>query len=308
LYLTATTSFANFQQDAPLIDPAGFTARPKDPLVAAPFAIALPSPAFLATRLDAQRPMLITQTRVAPVVESAAYQGSTAGPAVIVVNPPPPPPVVVVNQPVTEVPVPQPVPYPVPVVVAVTTVPSPAPPAKPQTASAPQGRGQHLAIQPRIHPREMSSHESELASEAIKHVTTGDFEKAVPAIDRWADHYPRSQFAAERLYYYIVAYNGVNQPAKVVDVAHSLLLNGRLDLLDARQLILALYLTSLNAQKLPRPTRDQRATIQESAQVLLASVPDYFTVPNKPQTMTFAEWQKARSEVEAAGKAALARR
>jgi len=66
-FSNANTTYARFRQDARLIDPAGFQDRPKDPLGAAAFALALPSPAFPAGRLDAVRPVLRAgSTRVAP--------------------------------------------------------------------------------------------------------------------------------------------------------------------------------------------------------------------------------------------------
>ena len=70
---------------------------------------AMTSPALLPSRLEITRPMLITRTRVAPIVEEAKFQ-SSPGQAIVVVNPPPPPPVLVINQPATEIPVDRPVP------------------------------------------------------------------------------------------------------------------------------------------------------------------------------------------------------
>src|SRR5437588_6028748 len=74
-YLNVNTTFAAFQQDAPAIDPAGFTARPKEPLQAAAFALALPSPAYLASRLDALRPELRAgSTRIVPRLDGVTFQ------------------------------------------------------------------------------------------------------------------------------------------------------------------------------------------------------------------------------------------
>ena len=57
-FLNANTTFAAFQTDARLIDPGDFSDRPKEPLAVAAFVPALPSPAFVASRLDATRPVL----------------------------------------------------------------------------------------------------------------------------------------------------------------------------------------------------------------------------------------------------------
>src|SRR5206468_513778 len=69
-FLNVNTTYASFTADARVIDPAGFNARPKEPLGAAVFALALPSPAFLASRLEAVRPPLRVgaMKSVAPIV------------------------------------------------------------------------------------------------------------------------------------------------------------------------------------------------------------------------------------------------
>jgi hypothetical protein len=77
-FLNVHTTWATFQQDAHTIDPAGFSARPKEALGAAAFALALPSPALPAARLDAVRPVLrVGATRVTPVVPGAAYSSGS---------------------------------------------------------------------------------------------------------------------------------------------------------------------------------------------------------------------------------------
>ena len=107
-FANAYTTYAAFQQDAPVIDPAGFAARPAEPLLEAAFRAALPSPAFAAWQLDATRPALRAgSTRVTPVVKGVTFQDTTdtaapAGeprPVVVITDPPvdaappqPPPP------------------------------------------------------------------------------------------------------------------------------------------------------------------------------------------------------------------------
>ncbi|HEY2012844.1 MAG TPA: DUF6600 domain-containing protein, partial [Bryobacteraceae bacterium] len=125
-FLNVNTTFAAFVPDASLIDPAGFTARPKEPLRVAAFALALPSPALAASRLDATRPELRAgSTRVTPVLDGVTFQsGQPQGgmaPTIIVNNPPAPPPVVIVTPPADP---PQPVDaaYPVPVYTGILVV------------------------------------------------------------------------------------------------------------------------------------------------------------------------------------------
>ena len=93
--LNVNTTYANFQQDARAIDPAGFKSRPKEPLAVAVFALALPSPAFPASRLDATRPVLgVGATRWQAVIPGTTFPDTTEVPPPA---PPPMPPAVVTN-------------------------------------------------------------------------------------------------------------------------------------------------------------------------------------------------------------------
>jgi hypothetical protein len=72
-------TYAGYAPESRDIDPAGFTARPQDPLAAAVYALALPSPSFPAARLDAFRPALrVGSTRAISVASDAAF--ADAGP------------------------------------------------------------------------------------------------------------------------------------------------------------------------------------------------------------------------------------
>jgi len=91
-FLNVNTTYAAFQQDARVIDPAGFKDRPKEPLGVATFALALPSPAFPASRLDATRPELrVDSARIRTQVPGTEFQEIPPPP------PPPLPPAVVTN-------------------------------------------------------------------------------------------------------------------------------------------------------------------------------------------------------------------
>jgi hypothetical protein len=86
-FLNVNTTYANFHQDARVIDPLGFQNRPKDPLSVAYFALALPSPAFPASRLEATRPVLrVGSTRLQAVIPGTTFPDTAEVP------PPPPPP------------------------------------------------------------------------------------------------------------------------------------------------------------------------------------------------------------------------
>jgi hypothetical protein len=94
-FLNVNTTYANFQQDARAIDPAGFKDRPKEPLGVAVFALALPSPAFPASRLEATRPALrVGAKRVQAVIPGTTFPDTNEVPPPA---PPPMPPAVVTN-------------------------------------------------------------------------------------------------------------------------------------------------------------------------------------------------------------------
>ena len=343
-FLNANMTYASFQPDALVIDPAGFTARPKEPLAVAAFVLALPSPMFLAERLEAMRPELRAgSTRLTPVLEGVTFQNTNTRP-IVIINPTPPPPVVVVTEPPPTPPETVDVPYPVPVYTGIVTLNPPAPqsqptrsrvgqppavpkPAAPSSPAPPSSSGNqppaasttapvtsaggrkpgppHGPLTPR--PKTFKKPgEYELASLAIQDVDNRRFAKALSELDTWTQKYAESDFKADRLYYYVLAYNGVEQPAKVVDTATQLLSSGGENTFeDPRQMILALYLTSMNIQKLPYPSHEQFTTGQTAARNLLEFVPTYFTDSNRPPGTTAADWTKAQTDLETAAKTTL---
>src|SRR5471030_334591 len=75
LFSDAATTYAAFQADARTIDPSGFQTKP----VQARFVLALPSPAFLAARLEALRPVLrVGSTRVNPIIPGVTFEDPLA--------------------------------------------------------------------------------------------------------------------------------------------------------------------------------------------------------------------------------------
>jgi FecR protein len=102
-FLDLNTTYAAFAADAPVIDPAGFTARPKEPLTVAVFALALPSPTLIPARLEATRPALRvgSTARITPVVPGTSVDDAdTPLPPPLPMPPPPmPPPVSQPNDP-----------------------------------------------------------------------------------------------------------------------------------------------------------------------------------------------------------------
>ena len=91
-YLAANTTWAAFPPEAQVIDPTGFTGRPREPLAVSVFRVALPSPAFLSSRLEAVRPPLrVGSTRFTPVLPGTTFPDTNEPPQPAA--PPVPPPV-----------------------------------------------------------------------------------------------------------------------------------------------------------------------------------------------------------------------
>jgi hypothetical protein len=87
-YLAANTTFARFTPDAGEINPEGFTGQPKDPLAAARFAMALPSPP--ASRGQAEGPPRQAEVRFPPSERSEVAGAVTeAEPPAVVETPQP---------------------------------------------------------------------------------------------------------------------------------------------------------------------------------------------------------------------------
>jgi Family of unknown function (DUF6600)/FecR protein len=320
-FLDANTTYASFQQDAAAIDPAGFTARPKEPLRTMAFAAALPSPAFVASKLDAQRPFVSgAPGGITPFVEGTTFESAAVGGASQA-------PVVVITQPAAtpapeQVPVPYPVPVAMPPAVVVLTQPAnpPEPPApkaapKPAPASAssihPAARRLPAAsttagTYPPSRRNSRRSEEDRAANVVAQDIAGHNYSKARADLDAWSHEFPDSERKPERLYDYLQAYNGLNQPAKVVDTGAQLLDNLGAAFPDPMQVVTVLYLTAVSYHKLSNPTRAQALVGRAAGADLLAFLPACFAPANRPAATSEHDWAKARSDLEVLAKQTIA--
>src|SRR5438309_2875567 len=172
------------------------------------------------------------------------------------------------------------------------------------TVTAQDARAQAAeSAQPEKKPKDRA--EYDLYNEVIK--DNSNPAKLLQDLDSWTQKYPETDFKDDRAFFYISAYNGTNQPAKVVDTAAQLLAKDLNAAFKAPQQVIAvLYLTALNVQKTPNPNGDQLATGQKAARQLLDFTPTYFTAANKPAATTEAQWGEARSQLGTVAKGALA--
>ncbi len=326
-FYNINTTYAEFQQDARVIDPSSFTERPKvwDPLEAAAFALALPGPPFLSARLDATRPVLRAgSTRVIPVLKGVTYEDQVPAAA-------PPirqqPMVIVTQTQVTQTqddaPPPETVVVPVPVYTGYIVSPrhgsqtktaSTAPASATTAASSVTTSRTNRTAPPAIPPVEpthgkkfRNSGESELYNAVLR--DTNDPAKQIQDLDAWSHRYSQSDFIADRLYLYVQAYARLKpaRAAKVLEYGAQLIaMDLKTQFQDPQQVLVVLYLVTVNAADIPNPRRDELAAGHEAARELLDGLPAFFAADRKPPNVTAADWKKSRADMEAVARKALA--
>jgi hypothetical protein len=302
-FYNVNTTYATFQQDARVIDPAGFIERPKDPLEAAAFALALPGPAFVTARLDATRPVLRAgSTRVIPVLRGVTYEDQLPSlPAPPPVRVPRQLPLVIVTQTQEEGPPPETVVVPVPVYAG-------------YIVSPPQSRDRKGADGHSVHgidgiaqKKFRNAGESELYNAVLR--DANDPARQLQDLDAWSQRYSRSDFLADRLYLYVQAYARLKpaRPAKVVEYGAQLIaMDLKSQFQDPQQILVVLYLVTVNAAGIPNPRSEELAAGYEAARELLDGLPAFFAADRKPPNVTAADWKKSRSDMEAIARKALA--
>jgi hypothetical protein len=308
-FVAANTTYARYEPYSWTIDPATPVKPPADPLKDADFTFALPSPPFDASRLEMLRPRVnATSLRVKPVVEGVTIETTSVRPAPLAA--PQPAPIVIVTPPAAPTPpevVEVPVPYP-----ALVFVPAQAPrqhAAKPASSlpSTPAARTERRPFTPPA-KRYRGPAEASLVSSIVKSLEAPDFKKAAAELDHWTERFHDTDFADERAYYYMLAYNGLNQPAKVLEGGMPLVAkpaNAAFE--DPMQALSVVYLTATNFQKLSRHTREQSLEARGAAAQLLAMLPVCFTPERRPQNMTTAQWANSRRDLESLAREILAK-
>ena len=326
-FFDAYTTYAPFPADAFVIDPAGFAARPKEPLKMAVFAAALPSPPLPASRLDAGRPVLAAgHTRVEPQWADVAYQGSAD---VRIPRDAPPTPPSVAEPPEEALPagptgqaedaVAVPVPYPLLVFIqrarstpkpgrgspAGTSAPRPVadvPPAAPPSpahppADAPPARrwppGEYLLFQKALSASNPKQQLAELAN--------------------WKERYPVSEHEAERVFCYIQAYSRFTPPlsSSLVESAAPLVGRDPRSWFDATesgraQALAILYLVAVSAARVPGGNTNQLRICHWAARQLLECLPEFFAESSRPTGVSEQMWRKARADMESSARQTLA--
>ena len=105
------------------------------------------------------------------------------------------------------------------------------------------------------------------------------------------EKYTKSDYAPERLQIYLTTCSALNQPDKVIATGNEVLQT------DAKNLT-ALYLITLNVQRLPKPSPDDLASGEEAAKGLISNLDNFFAADKKPATTNDADWEKAKKDTE----------
>jgi hypothetical protein len=127
-------------------------------------------------------------------------------------------------------------------------------------------------------------------------------------LDTWAQKYPDSDYKDDRLYYYVTAYAGTKQPAKVIEIGSQLMQRGLKNLFKdpkqgPQQILTVLYQMSVNIMQIPNATPDQIAAGNKAATELGDYANEYFTAANKPAGTSDADWAKTKTDVTNLSKA-----
>jgi hypothetical protein len=322
-YAGANLTFAAFQPDAPVIDPAGFDGRPKEPLKVTAFAEALPSPAFYASRLDAVRPLVPPLAtgggvRVAPDLP-VVTQNAAPAPAPPEQRPAPPRPIIVAAPP----PPPDEVIVPVPEYVGAVIVTPPAPggsksaqgasksaQAAPVTVAAAKSTAPVPVPAPPVNPPRRPKRAKDPGEERAMHQFQRDFAqanlaKSMDDLDEWSRRYPQSDFAEDRLYDYMQVHSAAARPDRVLEYGAALMAKNLAGVFEDQQTLGVLYLVTMNAAAISRPNNPQRALGKAAAQAMMETLPVYFEAGRRPAETSEADWQKSRRRLEAAARNAL---
>ncbi|HUK16804.1 MAG TPA: tetratricopeptide repeat protein [Bryobacteraceae bacterium] len=135
--------------------------------------------------------------------------------------------------------------------------------------------------------------EADLFGKVTKSAGANDWKQALADLDTWKQKYPGSDFKNDREMYFVQAYAGVGQWGKAVDTAGPLIDQGLDKVFDdpkygPNQQLAVLFKTVQAITQVPNPTPEQLAIGDKAAHQL-------FDFNQKPQTVSDADWEKART-------------
>jgi hypothetical protein len=75
---------------------------------------------------------------------------------------------------------------------------------------------------------------------------------------------------------------------------------------DPQQVLVVLYLVTVNAAGIRNPRSEELAAGHEAARELLDGLPAFFSADRKPPNVTADDWRKSRADMEAVARKTLA--
>ena len=167
-----------------------------------------------------------------------------------------------------------------------------------QHARAQAAGGQAAAQTAQPQKKVKDQGEYDIYNNVLKDVGAQAWPKLLQDLDTWAQKYPDSDYKDDRLYYYVQAYSGGNQPGKELDIAGQLMARDLKTVFkDPKQVLTILYMTCVNVQKAPSPTAEETASGEKAAHGLVEFVPAYFVAANKPAATSDADWTKTATDL-----------
>jgi hypothetical protein len=168
-----------------------------------------------------------------------------------------------------------------------------------QHARAQAAGGQAAAQTAQPQKKVKDQGEYDIYNNVLKDAGAQAWPKLLQDLDTWAQKYPESDYKDDRLYYYVQAYSGANQPGKELDIAGQLLTKDlKTVFTDPKQVLTVLYMTCVNVQKAPSPTAEETAAGERAAHELVDFVPVYFVAANKPAATSDADWTKTGKDLD----------
>src|SRR5215813_13612072 len=116
--------------------------------------------------------------------------------------------------------------------------------------------------------------------------------KRLELLNSWTSKYPESAFKKQRLIFYLVTYQGMNNPAKMVDAAKDILA------VDPNDVNALMWLAYFGPSVPNPPTADSLAAGEKAAQGLLN--------PTKPEGVKDEQWTPLKADLVALGHNSLA--
>jgi tetratricopeptide (TPR) repeat protein len=127
-----------------------------------------------------------------------------------------------------------------------------------------------------------------------------DANQWLPALDKWKQQYPQSDYADIRRQLYLAAYRQLNKPREAFDAAQDVLKDNPDNLVALSAILQYIYpLVPPNTQQLTPQQNTDLDVAQKASNTVLNNLDTVYAKDNRPPEMTEAEASKAKPELKA---------